>query len=171
MISHDELKELLNYDPQIGQLVWRVRRNSFRGKVAPGAVAGCIGTHGYRLIRVAGLLRHAHQWVWYWHTGEWPDRAKDIDHINGVRDDNRIENLRLASRSQNMFNQGLRRDNPSGVTGVRFDPRRDKWFAVIKADKERYWLGYYSSFEAAVAARKGAEAVLHGDYRRQKRKD
>jgi hypothetical protein len=171
MISQQELKELLDYDPAVGQLVWKVRRNSFGGKIKPGVVAGCIGTHGYRLIRVQGLLRHAHQWVWYWHKGEWPDKASDIDHVNANRDDNRIENLRQVSRAQNMWNQDLRVDNTSGVIGVGFDRRREKWFAVIKADKERFWLGYYQSYEAAVAARKGAEALLHGTYRRQKRKE
>jgi len=168
MLSVERLKELLDYEPATGRLLWKVKRNSFRGRVKPGEPAGCIGTHGYRLIRLEGTLRHAHQWVWYWHTGEWPDKQTDIDHINGNRDDNRFENLRIARRAENMWNGKMRVDNSSGYPGVVQPKGRTKWDARIKVDGEFYFLGAFYSYKEAVAARKAAEKLFHGDFRRRR---
>lgn len=167
MVPLERLKELFTYDAAIGQLVWQVKRNSLGGKVKPGVIAGCIGHGGYRLVRIDGHLRHAHKWIWYWHTGVWLDRKTDIDHINGNRDDNRIENLRIATRAQNMWNQGLRGDNKTGYPGVLQKQGRTKWDARIIVNKKFYFLGAFDTFEEAVAARQAAEKLHHGEYRRE----
>lgn len=168
MVTPERLRELLDYDPVAGQLVWKVHRNSYGGKVKPGVVAGGIGTHGYRLIRVDGYLRQAHRWVWLWHTGAWLDPEVDIDHANGDRDDNHIENLRVASRAQNMWNGKTRADNQSGYPGVAKPKGRDKWDARIIVEGKFHFLGAFDTFEEAVAARKAAEKLLHGQYRRER---
>jgi hypothetical protein len=165
--TQPRLKELFDYDAETGNLIWKVQRNSYRGRAKPGAVAGCIGTNGYRLIRVDGLLRNAHRWVWMWHHGDFPPPGIDIDHINGVRTDNRIENLRLATRSQNMWNQRKRSDNTSGYPGVKYDERCGKWAARIRVNKQFRWLGHHNTMEEAVAARRAASLLLHGDYKRE----
>jgi hypothetical protein len=167
MVTQTRLKEFFDYDAETGNLIWKVRRNSRGGRIKPGEIAGCFGTHGYRLIRVDGQLRGAHRWVWMWHHGELPPPGMDIDHINGDPADNRIENLRLATRSQNLANAAMRSDNKSGAKGVRFDDRRGKWIAYIKADKKHRWLGDHNTLEEAVAARRAASLLLHGEFRRE----
>jgi len=164
MIPIEQMKALLDYVPETGHFVWKVDRR----RVRPGDIAGCVGHHGYRLIRLGGHLRHAHRWVWYWHTGEWLDSHIDLDHINGNRDDNRIENLRIASRCQNMWNGKTRADNKTGYPGVVKPKGRDKWDARIIVKGEFHFLGAFDTYEQAVAARQAAERVLHGEFRKQR---
>ena len=95
-----------------------------------------------------------HRLIWFYQTGEWPDQ---IDHINGVRYDNRWCNLRNVSAAENSKNRKRRNDNASGDTGVFWRKDRNKWRAQIQVAGNFKHLGYFDSLEDAVAARKMAE--------------
>lgn len=92
------------------------------------------------------------------------DSKISIDHINHTTYDNRKNNLRLATQSQNLMNRSLGSNNTSGVTGVYFDNHRKKWIAEIKINRKKYNLGGYNNFDDAVAARKAAEEKYFGKY-------
>lgn len=98
----------------------------------------------------------AHRAAWAHYYGEWPELT--LDHINGVRNDNRIENLRVAGNSINAKNLKMHRRNTTGATGVYRVRRSSRWLAQITADKKYIYLGRFDTFEEAVAARREAEA-------------
>jgi hypothetical protein len=99
-----------------------------------------------------GKLIELHRWI----LG-FPEKGKYIDHINHNTLDNRKENLRIVTNSDNLKNSRLRIDNKSGCKGVRFDTSRNKWAVVIKVNYKKIYLGRFSNFDDAVKARKEAE--------------
>lgn len=103
------------------------------------------------------------------HDIAFPNRSKAqlIDHINGNRLDNRLENLRFVNRTQNNMNKGLRCDNTSGYTGVAWDKSKGKWVVQIQIDGKNKHIGRYASKKDAVNARIKAEEKYFGDYRRK----
>ena len=90
----------------------------------------------------------------------------DVDHIKGYRtaNDNRKNNLRICTHAENMRNQKLRTNNKSGVTGVHWDKRRNRWIATIKLNYKQKFLGSYINFDDAVKARREAEDKYFGEY-------
>ena len=115
MLTQEQVKELFDYDPETGDLVWRVKRGTHgvAGKIA----GGLDHHHGYFRIRIDGKLYRTHRIIWLYVYGAWP--VNDIDHVNGLRHDNRICNLREATRAENMQNQrNPRVDNKSSYLGV-----------------------------------------------------
>lgn len=88
----------------------------------------------------------------------------EIDHINHNPKDNRKNNLRIVTRSQNQMNVGIKKNNKSGVTGVWWDKRHNSWVAKIQKNKIRYTLGYFEDFDKAVKVRKEAEQKYFGEY-------
>lgn len=94
-----------------------------------------------------------------------PPNDMQVDHINRNKLDNRRCNLRICTHQQNLFNTKIRSDNTSGVTGVSFDNKREKWRARIYANKKDMHLGYFDTFEDAVIARYKAEKKYFGDFR------
>jgi hypothetical protein len=164
--SPETLRQLLRYEPETGRLFWReaapehfqgseARSSEYRAKIFNSGRAGreaIIGrVDGYAVGRVLGKQVKAHRVIWAMVYGDWPEH--EIDHINGVRDDNRLENLRHVSRSENQRNCKLRRDSSSGVTGVRRSHGCSTWTAFIGNVR----LGAFKTKEAAIAARKAAE--------------
>lgn len=161
------LRQLVDYDPETGVLTWRPRTAK---QVAASHVdrwnrrwAGRQITtkdrHGYVYLRLKRRRVAAHRAAWAIAKGHWP--AADIDHINGVRDDNRLANLRAVTRSGNNKNSTLRSDNKSGVVGVSWDSARNVWAVRIKVGDYYKFLGYFQSKAAAVRARQEA-SMLHG---------
>lgn len=110
---------------------------------------------GYRTGRILGFKYQSHRVIWLLHTGNWP--ADQIDHINGIRSDNRIVNLRAVTNAENCKNQRKRLSNTSGVVGVGWCKTYGKWTVTIAANQKEKKLGRYDDFDAAVAARKSAE--------------
>lgn len=152
-ITQARLKELLNYDPETGLFVWRVTR-----RVKAGTIAGSEHpTDHYIAIKIDGVLYKAHRLAWFYSFGEWP--PNDIDHINRVRTDNRLVNIRLATRGENCQNRKTRADNSSGITGIGWHKRDKKWHAYIGKGKKIKYLGYFDALEDAIAARKEAEKL------------
>lgn len=264
VLSYSEVSRLLSYDPETGDIRWRVRPH--RSRVKPGNLAGCIHPEGYRLLSVCSVQMAAHVLAWFLLNHEWPDvchvvlhrngdrldnraanlsrgerapsgefsdlvsydpesgqfawkyaatakgdllkgepgwtnadgyvvigsgrrfvmahrlayeimtgrpfpAGRDIDHINGLRSDNRWANLRIASRSQNNMNAKVREDNSSGHKGVSFDRARKQWAAEIRAFGERHHLGRFDRIEDAIAARQRAENKMFGEFSLSARKE
>lgn len=158
IVARDENESLLTVGQakdlfilENGVLINRVMRGR-RGM--PGMVAGSPNGQGYLCVRINTINYRVHRIVWLMTYGSWP--VGQIDHVNGVRDDNRIENLREVSVRENQRNTHIRVDNTSGVTGVTREV--GGWRARIKVDGSKINLGFYKSFDEAVAARKKGEA-------------
>ena len=104
MISYSEIRSYFDYDPNSGEL-------SRKGKVC-----GWLQQNGYIYVSIHGVEYRANRVIWFWMTGQWP--TNDVDHENNKRSDNRWVNLRDATRSQNLINQGTKFNNKSGYKGV-----------------------------------------------------
>jgi len=155
MITQKRLKEVLNYEPSTGIFIWKVQLSS-RGII--GSEVTTKHLEGYTTIQIDGKQYLAHRLAWFYVHGYFPDF---IDHINHVRDDNRLVNLREVTRTENQQNLSIRCDNVSGVCGVSWDKARNRWTARIKVDDKYMYLGRFAEFSDAVNARKNAE-VLYG---------
>ena len=147
------LTELLHYCPSTGELTWKVHRNS---QARLGQEAGHISIEGYCVVGIDRRVYQAHRLAWAVHYGDWP--RGQIDHINHVRTDNRICNLREVTHTQNQRNRSRNHTNTSGITGV-YNPRPGKWLARICVDRQQHNLGTFGSKAEAVAARKAAETL------------
>lgn len=145
-LPHSVLTELLHYDPDTG-LFTRVK--AVRG-FRVGEVAGCDNGRGYIRIRVAGQYVLAHRLAWFYVHKEWP--SGEIDHINRDTHDNRIDNLRVVNRSENLLNKGLDSRNTSGVKNVSWDAQRGKWVAQLRRSGKQFNLGRFSTKHEAEAA-------------------
>lgn len=117
--------------------------------------------YGYLWLRLGGRMKLVHRLVWETANGPIPDGC-DIDHINGVRTDNRLVNLRCATRSQNMQNQHRARvDSRSGQKGVTWDDGVGKWRARISVNGVKYWLGQFDDMGQAQSAYATAASIFH----------
>lgn len=166
-LSPDVLRKLIDYDPSAGTMVWREREPSdftatpgrtaqhqcalWNSNFSGRAVFSTAGPDGYLRSRVKGTTYVAHRVAWAIHFGEWPKGM--LDHINGIRCDIRIANLREVTPADNTRNACVRRDNKSGVPGVYFRKSTGRWLVTIGQKH----VGAYRSFEDAVAAKKAAE--------------
>lgn len=151
----DQLKHLLDYDPGTGVFHWKVAS----GKAAKGGAAGYKDPHGYIIIRSRGRAYKAHRLAWLFVKGTWP--KEQIDHANGVREDNRIENLRECSGLENQQNRKRNRNNTSGYMGVSFKKKEGMFYASIRHTGKNLHLGAYKTAEAASEAYKAAKRALH----------
>lgn len=157
MVTQTRLKELLKYDPSTGIFIWRVDR---KGGAFAGDVAGRIRQDGYRELRVDHGFYPAHRLAWIYMHGAF-NNALQIDHINRVKADNRIENLRLATSKQNKENISPTRNSAAGLLGVNWNRFRNKWQARICHDGVRKYLGLFETAEAAHDAYLVAKRELH----------
>lgn len=143
LISLERLKEVLLYDPDTGVFTWKV---STALRVKAGDTAGCMKSGGYVQFNVDRRQYRAHRLAWFYMTGEWPQQ--DMDHINGIRHDNRFANLRPSTRSQNQHNQRApRSNNKSGFLGVYRSNNRFR--ALINVEGKKIHLGYFDDPESA----------------------
>jgi hypothetical protein len=156
MITAERVREVLDYDPETGVFTRKVRL-AHRHQV--GDIAGQKHTKGYVLIGVDSELYFAHRLAWLHYYGEWP--KNQIDHINRVKTDNRIANLRDVTNAENHRNRPINSNNKSGHIGVSWAARTGRWQATITVAGKSIFLGQYDKLEDAIAARKAAEAE-HG---------
>lgn len=159
-ITTERLREVLGYNPETGAFVWLV---SPRRNVAAGQVAGT-DENGYVRICIARKCYKAHRLAWLYFYGEWP--CGEVDHINGVRNDNRISNLRLATHSQNRANVAKYSNNTSGYKGVHWHKQNRKWQAVVNVNGKRISCGLFASREEAHAAYCKKAAEVFGEFHR-----
>ena len=164
----DFLHERLEYNSSTGELRWKCRpsSNPWNARFA-GKIAGCPSNRAYLCIALTHLGQQhrylAHRIAFAMTYGRWSDA--EIDHKNGVKSDNRLVNLREATRIQNCQNAKKRVNNTTGHTGV-FRTRR-RWFAQIHANGERKHLGCFDDREEAAHAYLAARRQLHPFYARQ----
>jgi HNH endonuclease len=153
-MSIKRLRELLDYDPKTGEFRWKVNTSS-TGRA--GAIAGCLDNRGYRYIRIDGRLLLAHRIAWAMCYGRWP---KEIDHKNRDKSDNRIANLRSATRSQNNANRGKR------PVGVYPNSHGERWYAKVRKNCKDIRLGSFPTKAAAMAAHRLAHRQIYGEFSR-----
>lgn len=160
-LTQELLKQWLSYDPETGVFTW----NACAADDRRGQPAGGLEEQGYVTIYVVGKARKAHRLAWFYTHGQWP--AEDIDHINGNRADNRLVNLREANRRQNNYNMRMRPDNTSGVKGVSWHSRLEKWQASVRdANGRNVHIGYFLDKAEAAAARKIYAQKFYGEFAR-----
>lgn len=157
-ITAEYLRSILHYDQETGIFTRKVRTSN---SVKVGDVAGCLEGEGYLQIQLQSRKHKAHRLAWLYIHGSWP--TDQIDHINRIRTDNRIANLREVSHKQNGQNRSTQSNNTSGHPGVYWNKRDSKWQASIMHNCKHIHLGYFSILEEAVAARKAAEKLYWAD--------
>jgi hypothetical protein len=157
-LSHEWLLSNVKYYPDAGQLWWaKSGRGRNRSKPINGRHAG-----GYLRIRIFGEFYMQHRVIWFYMTGEWP--KDQIDHINGVRDDNRWENLREATAVQNSRNRRASKNNKSGFKGVYLCKQTKKWSACIWLNGKSVNLGRFDWPKEAHEAYCKAAKENHGEF-------
>ena len=155
MLTQERLKELLHYDPETGFFT----NIKARPKIKVGSIAGCKNKQGYLVIMCDGKLYLSHRLAWLYVYGYFPENH--IDHINRVRTDNRISNIRKADPSQNRQNASIQRNNTSGFTGVAWTKREKRWRSRIVVGNKEICLGYFLDKETAANAYIAAKKNFH----------
>lgn len=154
--SHADLVSAIEYNPDTGRFTWR---HSISAHIREGAEAGSINSAGYRNIRIFGGQHLAHRLAFLYMIGEWP--SGEIDHINGICDDNRWSNIRIVTHSENQQNRRKSSSNTSGLVGASWNARIGKWHSQIRSNRERIHLGYFDTAEEAASAYANAKKSLH----------
>lgn len=167
-IDIELLREILAYDSGTGALTWRKRDtrlfaadkdvDPWNERYAGSQAFVSADSRGYLRGKIQGKRYAAHRVIWAMVHGVWPD---EVDHINGVRSDNRLANLRDVSTVENGQNRKRPNTNTSGVVGVVWHKQKQRWQAQIGVNNRMVSLGRFADFDAAVAARKAAE-INHG---------
>lgn len=156
--SPEYLRERLRYCHETGKLFWRDHpdlKKNWRTRFLEKEAFAYINVYGYKIGELNKRKFRAHRVIWAIVHGQWPDG--EIDHIDHCKTNNRIENLRVVDKADNMRNRPMRRKSKYGVFGVFFCDRMKKWWAIIGVESKNKYLGSYEKFEDAVAARKAAE--------------
>lgn len=163
-LSLDFVRSILSYDPQTGIFRWKQRtdRDAAWNARYAGTVAGVVDGN-YIYITIGFPVRFAaHRLAWFYVYGVWPKH--EVDHRNLVKTDNRLGNLREATRGQNAHNMKLFKNNTTGAKGVGFDRRRGKYRAQIKLNGKAVWFRRFDTIEEAIEARRNELHRLHGEY-------
>lgn len=158
-ITHAELLNALNYDPDTGIFTWKILRG--RNQIRIGDVAGNLLNTGYVAICYEYQDYLAHRLAWFYMTGSWP--VNHIDHINQIRNDNRFLNLRESTQSQNLANVARHPKNTSGFKGVALDAN-GKWRGYVTKNYKQHCKSGFQTPEEAAAWVKSKRAALHGEF-------
>lgn len=173
-VDPEVLRELLDYDPSTGVLRWRERDRkwfksdrswkSWNGKHAGKEAFTALAGAGYRHGSILGTLYRAHQIVWAMVFDEWVPEGFTIDHINRVKTDNRLNNLRLATMSENCANRIHVDRSASGYRGVSYHKASGRWQAYVKHEGHQHYVGLFDNPEDAAKAYDQLAATLHGEF-------
>jgi hypothetical protein len=152
------VRSLLDYDPQTGVFRWRCNRGL---KNVGGKRAGTVTARGYRVIEIAGKTHREQRLAWLFATGHWP--SGEVDHRDRDRSNNKLDNLRLATRSQNTTNKAVQKSSQTGIKGV--NRRENGTFrAYLSAQGRRINLGTFRTAEEARSAYLEAAKLHHGEF-------
>lgn len=160
LINPETLASIIVYEPNTGKLSFSSDKFAFvnAGIGVPRRLGkecfNRVGAYGYLHGDIAGRPYMAHRVAWAIYYGYWPEF---IDHINGNRCDNKIENLRAVSKTENNRNKRISHSNKTGSTGVNWHKRDQRWYATISNNGRQIHLGYFDTKEMAVFARLSAE--------------
>ena len=153
MLDFETAKKTFEYDPETGILIWKINHSD---KVRMGSVAKSRNNKGYRRVRFKGKEYLIHRVIWLLTTGNWPENQ--IDHINGIRDDNRLINLREATQSENL--QNVKAYSNTGLKGIHL--RKDGYYQVkLALNKKTVLQKTFKKLEDAVAAIAEAKRKYH----------
>lgn len=163
----DILNKLFDYDSEKGIFIWKFRypdrayNATFNSRSANTQAFTSKDSHGYAQTSVTGkIVMCGHHAAWVMVNGKIPE-GMEIDHINGIRHDNRISNLRLVDRGENLHNiNKLREDNTSGKRGISYKKECDSYHAYINKDGERINIGYFKTLDEAIDARRKKEIEM-----------
>lgn len=157
MMTHDELKSLLRYDPETGKFYWIKSRVACRSGDQCGSYSKALG---YNLVGFKYKSYRANRLAFFYMTGRWP--AGHVDHINGDSSDDRWCNLRECTPQQNAYNSRPR----GAVKGISWDTAREKWLAQARIGGVKKNLGRFDCFGKAVQRHRIARKAAHGEFYR-----
>jgi len=157
-ITQQQLKQTLNYNPDIGIFTWANDRRC----VKAGTKAGTITNQGYVRIKILDKVYMEHRLAWLYVYGVMP--SEQIDHINHDKADNRIENLREATNQQNQFNKPKSKYSKSNYKGISFHKKSNKWLAQININKVNTYLGIFDTEEEAALAYQNKSKEIHKEF-------
>lgn len=155
-LTAEEVRFRLDYKHETGEFFWKNSKQSRRN----GLPAGNVQKIGYHIISIDKVHYLSHRLAWCHYYGEWPELL--IDHINGVKTDNRIENLRLATKQENNFNSTMWKSNKSGYKGVFWNSQKQKWQARATLNYKAIYLGTFDDAEDASKAYHDFVSKKHG---------
>jgi hypothetical protein len=164
-ITQARLHELFDYRDD-GNLIWKVCLNGDRNKI--GKVAGTFSkSNKYYHCQIGGKKYRLHRLIFLYHHG-YLTLGMDIDHIDGNSSNNRIENLRGVTGSQNQWNRKKSVNNTSGIKGINWDKQKSKWVSRVMVNYKSIFLGRFDTLEEATVAVENAREKYHGEFARHK---
>jgi hypothetical protein len=168
MMAAEHAKMYFNYDSTTGDLVWKFNtgKKNMIGKAAASKSVDASGCTRLS-VRIHKRVYSVPKVIWAITYGVWPDG--DVDHINGVTTDNRLKNLRQASRTENLGNSRMHRNNKCGRKGVHWCTQRKKWKACVIKNRKKYHAGFHNDVESAAAAYLAKARQLYGDFATDRR--
>jgi hypothetical protein len=158
ILSQEYLHQLFDY--RDGELYRKIKKSA---NAMPNQKAGSLQKTGYYAICINYKRQYSHRIIFMMHHGYMPEY---VDHIDGNRKNNKIENLRDATHSENMCNQKLRSDNKSGLKGINWHKAANKWRAFIAFRKKQYHLGLFDNIDDAKKAIDLKRIELHNNFAR-----
>lgn len=164
-LTQEHVRSILDYNPETGIFIWKWRsylRPCLNSRYY-NTVAGSVGKNGREFISIDNKKYYSHRLAWLYMTGAWPTKEIDHEDLNSLN--NKWENLREATSSENAYNRKNQINNTSGHKGISFDKKNNKWRARIYVSKKCIHLGRFISREDAIIAYEGA-MNLHGEFAR-----
>lgn len=159
LIDYEKIKNYLSYDENTGIVVWK---KTLSNRAISGSRAGCIQKGRkriYRVIRINKILYLEHRICWLLFFNEWP--KDEIDHIDQDPTNNKILNLRVVNTQQNSTNRPIQSNNTSGIRGVSWNKKTNKWISQIETNSINKYLGSFDSIEDAAISYANAKNKLH----------
>jgi hypothetical protein len=159
-LTHEHLRSVLSYSKESGNFVWLISC----GTVKAGRIAGSLRKDGYVQIVIDKIKYKAHRLAWFYVNGKWP-RGR-LDHKDNCGANNRWDNIRRATHSQNMANRKLNANSSTGFKGV-YEKPNGRFRAHVQKKGKRLWLGTFGTAEEAAIAAAEKSIELHGAFARR----
>lgn len=158
MVTYEKLRSVLEYNPDTGIFIWKKNISS---RALKGNIAGTYAD-GYSNITIDKHIYRAHRLVWLYCFQEWP--SEHLDHINGIKNDNRLDNLREASNIENSYNIKAHKDSSTGIKGIYFNKANNNYRAQIRYNGKTISLGSFKTPEEASLAYNIKAKEIHGEF-------